>query len=180
MLRMLAPSLLAAALIAVATPARANQDAVQFLSDIHVTADQPVHDAVCFLCSVHVQGKVTHNIVVFFGNVHLAGEAQHDVVSFFGGVHAEDGSSIGHDMVSFFGSVRLGENVRVGKDMVSIFCAVHAPASTIVHGDRVWLPAWIFWAPVLVVVLAAVLIIAEVRNPRRRWTAGGYPMPPSS
>ncbi len=176
--RVLGASLLAAALVAVSTLAHADQDAVQIFSNIHVTADQRVHDAVCFFCNVHVQGKVTHDIVVFFGDVHLAGEAEHDVVSFFGGVHAEDGSSIGHDMVSFFGSVRLGENVTVGKDMVSIFGAVYAPGSTIVRGDRVWIPEWIFWAPALVVVLGAVLIIAEVRNRHRRWAMGGYPTPP--
>jgi hypothetical protein len=176
--RVFTASLLAAALTALPMPARANQDAVQLFSNIHVTADQPVHDAVCFFCSVHVDGKVTGDIVVFFGSVHLAGEAEHDVVSFFGGVHAEDNASIGQDLVSFFGGVHLGENVTVGKDMVSVFGGVHAPASTIVRGDRVWLPAWIFWAPVLVVVLAILLVIAEVRNRRRRWVMGGYPMPP--
>lgn len=175
--RLLAASLLAAALAALSTPAHANQDAVQLFSNIRVTADQPVHDAVCFFCNVRVEGKVTHDIVVFFGNVHLAGEAQHDVVTFFGSVHAEDNSSIGHDLVDFFGGVRLGENVTVGGDMVSMFGVVHAPASVRVARDRVLIPAWIFWSPVLVVVLVAVPIIAEVRNRRRRWPVAGYPPP---
>jgi len=127
--RMLAVCLLAAAFAVTATPARADRDAVQFGTNINVAPDATVHDAVCFFCSVNVEGKVTGDIVVFFGNVHLAGDAQHDVVNFFGNVKAENGATIEKDLVSFFGTIRLGENVTIGKDMVAMFGSVHAADS---------------------------------------------------
>jgi len=92
--------------------AHADRDAVQFGQDIHVTAGNPVHDAVCFFCSVYVEGEASHDIVVFFGSTHLNGTAHHDVVNFFGDITAADNSAISGDMVSFFGSVSLGENSR--------------------------------------------------------------------
>ena len=121
MKRTLLLSLLAAAFALAASPARANQDAVQFGSDIDISAGNPVHDAVCFFCSVHAEGEVNGDIVVFFGNIHLDGDAHHDVVDFFGNITAADNSSVGGDMVNFFGSARLGENVTVAKDMVTMF-----------------------------------------------------------
>jgi hypothetical protein len=92
--------------------ARAEQDAVQFFSNIDVPEDSTVHDAVCFFCSVNLDGKATGDIVVFFGNVHIASDAQHDVVNFFGNVTADENASIDHDLVSMFGNVRLGDNVH--------------------------------------------------------------------
>jgi hypothetical protein len=176
--RTLFAGLLAAAFAVAATPAHADRDAVQFGSNIHVTADQPVHDAVCFFCSVHVEGKVTGDIVVFFGSIHLAGDAHHDVVNFFGDVTAEDNSSIDDDLVSFFGAVRLGENVSVGKDLVVMFGTLHAPASVSVGGDRVVWPGWILWGPVLIILLVVIVVVHELRAYRRRQLLRGYQFPP--
>jgi hypothetical protein len=176
--RMLAFFLLTAAFAAASTPARADRDAVQFFSNIHVTADAPVHDAVCFFCSVRVEGKVTGDIVVFFGNVHLAGDAQHDVVNFFGEVKAEDNSSIEGDLVSFFGSVRLGKNVMVGKDLVSMVGTLHTADSASVGGDRVRQSGWIILTPLLVILLIVVLIVHSCRSYRRRLVLRGYQFPP--
>jgi hypothetical protein len=173
----LAAGLLAAAVAAAPTPARANDDAVQFFSNIHVTPDAPVHDAVCFFCSVEVDGKVTGDIVSFFGSVHISGEAQRDVVSFFGSVRIDDNATIGRDLVSILGSVRLGENSSVGRDAVSLFGNIHAPASAHIGGDRVSIPAIIFYGPLLLIIGIIVLIVHEIRSRRYRWPAG-YPPPP--
>lgn len=173
----LAVSLLAAAVAAAPTSARADNDAVHFLSDIHVAPGAPVHDAVCFLCDVRNDGQVTGDIVTFFGNVHISGEAQHDVVSFFGNVDIDDNVAVRHDLVSFFGNVRMGENASVGHDMVSFFGAVHAPASAHVGQDRVSIPGIVFYGPFLFIIAAIVLIAYEIRSRRNRWLAG-YPPPP--
>ena len=175
---MFAVCLLAAGMAVAAIPAHADQDAVQFGKDIHVTADSTVHDAVCFFCSVRVEGKVTGDIVVFFGNVHLAGDAQHDVVDFFGSVAAEDNSSIDDDLVSFFGAVRLGENVNVGKDLVSVLGSLHTADSVSVGQDRTVVPGWVFWGPLFILVLIIVLIVREVRAYHRRLILRGYQFPP--
>ncbi|HEX4029439.1 MAG TPA: hypothetical protein VHX20_03700 [Terracidiphilus sp.] len=175
----LAALLLAAAALTAATPARADQDAVQFFHDIGVTPDAPVADAVCFFCNVHVDGQVTGDIVVFFGDVRIDGQAHHDVVNFFGRISAADNSSIGDDAVSIFGGVRLGENVHIGQDLVCIFGSVHAPPSATVGGDRVGIPGLVFYAPLIVIFLLIWVIAHEVRaSRRRRWMAGGYPFPP--
>jgi len=110
--RLLAVCLLGALFAAAATPARADRDAVQFFSDIHVAPDTTVHDAVCFFCNVRIDGEVRGDLVVFFGNVHLAGKADHDVVNFFGETTAADNAQIGNNLVNFFGIIRLGEDAR--------------------------------------------------------------------
>jgi hypothetical protein len=176
--RYFALCLLGAALAAVAVPVRAEQDAVQFFNNINITPEEPVKDAVCFFCNVHVEGNAEGDIVVFFGNVHLNGMAHHDVVDFFGNVTVADNSNIGGDLVSFFGSVRLGENVVVHKDTVAIFGKVHAPGSSSVGGDRVAISPWIFFAPLLFLILVIYLIVHEVQVRRSRRFAMNYPMPP--
>ena len=171
--------LAAAALAAAAVPAHANRDAVQVFNTIDVTPDTPVHDAVCFFCSVHVDGQVLGDIVVFFGNVRLNGQAHHDVVNFFGHITVSDNSSIDHDAVSIFGGIRLGENAHVGRDMVCIFGSVHAPGSATVGGDRVGIPGLILYGPIFIIFLIVWFVVHELRaGQRRRWMAGGYPYPP--
>ena len=128
---------LAAALAATAPLARADRDAVQFFSNIDIPADSTVHDAVCFFCSVNLEGKATGDIVVFFGNTHISSDAHHDVVNFFGNVTADDNASIDHDLVSMFGNIRLGENVHIGEDMVAMFGAVHGGRGLTVERYRV-------------------------------------------
>ena len=176
--RFLAHCLFGAALAVAVAPAHANEDAVQFFSNIEVTPDAPVHDAVCFFCNVHDDGEVNGDIVVFFGNVRIDGQAHHDVVNFFGSVTAADNSSIGGDLVSFFGSVRLGENVSVAKDLVAMFGTVHTPSSVSVGKDHVIFSPWIFFGPLLIIFMVIFVIIHEVRGHRQRRFALAYPFPP--
>lgn len=174
----LATSLLAAALVVASTPARADQDNVQFFHDIESTPDQPVHDAVCFFCSAHIQGNANGDIVVFFGDVQLDGMARHDVVDFFGSVTAADNSAIGGDLVNFFGSIHLGENVTVRKDVVAMFGTVHAPFSSSIGGSRVAFSPWIFFGPLLIFTLFIYFIVHEIRMRRHRRYMLQYPLPP--
>jgi hypothetical protein len=176
--RVLSICLLGAAFAAAASLARAEGDTVHFFSDIHVTPTATVHDAVCFFCSVDVEGEAQGDIVVFFGDIHIASAANHDVVNFFGEVRADDNAQIGNDLVSFFGMIRLGENVFVRKDMVSMFGMVRAPESVAVGHDRVGVPAWIFFAPLIIFGLVVILIVHEYRAYRRRQYLRGYPFPP--
>ncbi len=178
--RLLCICLLSAAFVALATPAFANNDVVQFGSNIRVEPGDTVHDAVCFFCSVEDRGTVGGDIVVFFGGVHIDGHANHDVVSFFGNVRAENNAVIGHDLVSMFGGIHLGDNVTVGQDMVAMFGGIHQSSSASVHGSRVIQPAWIFWGPLCLIFLVVWFIVHEVRESHRRrmYPPPGYPMPP--
>jgi hypothetical protein len=159
--------------------AHAENDQVQFGSDITASADHPIHDAVCFFCSVHADGEVTGDIVVFFGSVHINGTAHRDVVNFFGRTRLADGAIVERDLVNFFGSVRAGENVRIGRSLVIILGYLRAPASLSIGQDRVILPGWLLWIPFIIF---ACIIIAIVRIVRawqwRRRMYAGYPVPP--
>lgn len=170
--------LLLAAFAAASKPARAEQDAVQFFSNIEVSPGTTVHDAVCFFCSVNIEGKATGDVVVFFGNTHIASDAQHDVVNFFGHVTADDNASIDNNLVSMFGSVRLGENVHVGQDLVTMFGTLHAGDGVSVQGDRVAEPAILFFGPLFFLILVVILIVREYRAYRRRLFLRGYQFPP--
>jgi len=94
MQRALFVPLLAAVFVLTPVSALADRDEVQFGTDIYITAGNPAHDAVCFFCSVYVDGEAKHDIVVFFGNTHLNGIAHHDVVNFFGDITAADNSTV--------------------------------------------------------------------------------------
>jgi hypothetical protein len=157
-----------------ARPAQAEQDIVEFGSTIDVPQPDTIHDAVCFFCSVNVEGTVNGDIVVFFGNVRIDGKANHDVVNFFGEVTAGSDTSIGHDLVNFFGGVRLGQNVTVGQDIVVMFGSLRAaqPASFMIGGSRVVEPAWLFWGPFLAVSLGIYFVVHEFRAYRRRRLLG--------
>ena len=172
------PILRAAAMAVAAAPARADNDAVHFGSDINVPADMTVHDAVCFFCSVNVEGKVNGDVVVFFGHVHIAGAANHDVVNFFGGVRADDGATVGQDLVSFFGGVRLGENVSVGHDMVVLLGGAHVANSAIVGHDTVVQPGWVIDFPLILLIVLFIVAMYELRAHRRRQFLRQFPFPP--
>jgi carbonic anhydrase/acetyltransferase-like protein (isoleucine patch superfamily) len=177
-LRMVFGCLLAAAMAAAAAPARADSDAVHFGSDINVPADMTVHDAVCFFCSVNVDGKVNGDVVAFFGHVHITGEAHHDVVNFFGGVTADDGATIGQDLVSFFGGVRLGENTSVGHDMVVMVGGARLAKSAVVGHDSVVQPGWVLDFPLILLVGLFIFAVYELRAYRRRQYFRQFPFPP--
>jgi len=116
--------------------------------------------------------------VVFFGNTHISTEAQHDVVNFFGNVTADDNANIDHNLVSMFGGIRLGEGVHVGQDMVAMFGTVHTGDNVSVDGDRVVQPAFIFYGPMIFLVVVSILIVREFRAYRRRVFLRGYGYPP--
>lgn len=174
--RILALTFLGAALAS--PPARADQDAVQFFSNIDVPADSTVHDAVCFFCNVNLEGKATGDVVVFFGNVHIAANAEHDVVNFFGRITVDDNATIDHDVVSMFGGIRTGENVHVGQDMVAMFGSLDTRGGVTVDGSRVVEPAILFYAPLTFLVVVLILIVREFRAYRRRAFLRAYGFPP--
>jgi hypothetical protein len=176
--RLFSALLLFSAILLAATPARADNDAVQFASNIVVPEGHSIHDAVCFFCSVNAQGTIDHDVVVFFGNVHVAHESKHDIVVFFGGIRADDDASIGHDVVNFFGNVHLGENASVGNDVVVMFGGLHAADSANIGGTRMAQPIWIFWTPLLILGLVISLIVREIRASRRRRYFAMYGYPP--
>jgi len=176
--RMLAITLLGAAFAAASIPAHADSDDVHFFDDIRISPNSPGHDAVCFFCSVDVEGEVNGDIVVFFGDVHIAGHANHDVVNFFGEVKVDDNAQISNDLVSFFGYVQLKKNASVGRDMVSMLGAVDADPSASIGHDHVEFPFWIALFPILIIWGVVALIVRQVRESRWRRYMMQFPPPP--
>ena len=178
-LRPLFFSLLLTVIALVPARALADDDAVQFGSDITASADHRVHDAVCFFCSVHADGEITGDIVVFFGGVEINGIVHRDVVNFFGRTRLGDNAVIERDLVNFFGSVRAGENTQVGRSLVIIFGNVRAPASFSIGKDRFVLPAFVLWIPFIIFGCIIVVIVRAFRAWQwRRHMYAGYPVPP--
>jgi hypothetical protein len=169
--------LLTAVAFLFAAPAQASRDAVQFASDIIVPQGQSVHDAVCFFCSVKVDGTAEHDIVVFFGSVQIAGQANHDIVDFFGDIHVGPGASVGHDLVNFFGTTRLAENAAVGNDVVSMFGAMRVADTAAITGNRVVEPFFLLLIPLGILAAFVFGIVALVRRVRQP-PFPGYPFPP--
>ena len=137
------------------TRAYAESDRVSFLHDIDISDAEEAGDAVCFLCSIRVNGTVHGDTVAFLGSVRVNGEIKGSVVSFLGDVGMGDGAHIGGDCVVFGGPLRRADNTSIG-------------------GDTVQLPFLVIMMPFLVLGLLIYGLVALVR--RRRYAA--YPMPP--
>ncbi|QNI34035.1 hypothetical protein H7849_09090 [Alloacidobacterium dinghuense] len=135
--------------------AQASTDRVSFMHDIDISDTDEADDAVCFLCSIRVNGKVNGDAVAFLGGIHVNGEINGDAVSFLGDVAMGDQSRIGGDCVVFGGPLRRTGNATV-------------------NGDTVNFPFIIIMLPFIFVALLIYGVIALFR--RRRYAA--YPMPP--
>jgi len=135
--------------------AHASTDRVSFMHDIDINDTEEADDAVCFLCSIRVNGKVNGDAVAFLGAIRVNGEIQGDTVSFLGSVAMADQSRIGGDCVVFGGPL-------------------HRNGSAAIDGDTVDIPFIIIMLPFLFVALLIYGIISLFR--RRRYAA--YPMPP--
>lgn len=162
---------------AAAVPAHASRDLVQFGSDIVVPQGQSIHDAVCFFCSVQIDGTAEHDIVVFFGSTKISTRSEHDVVDFFGDVRLGPNASVGHDVVNFFGTIRLGENASIGNDAVAMFGDVRAANTATIAGNRVVQPFFLLLVPLGILALVVFGIVEVVRRARmHRYPV--YPFPP--
>jgi len=135
-----------------------SRDIVQFGNDIVIHEGEETHDAVCFLCSIEIDGTVHGDAVVFLGNLRVRGHAEHDAVVFLGNITLGDNASIDHDAVVFAGSLHTGEGASVGR-------------------DRVVFPLFVFLLPFLFLAGILVLIIWAIRALLYR-NRPVYPMPP--
>jgi hypothetical protein len=141
------------------TVAHAQQrDAVQFANDIAIHEGEEVHDAVCFLCSIEVDGTVHGDLVAFLGNIHVRGHAEHDAVAFLGNITLGENASIDHDAVIFAGSLRKSPGSSIGR-------------------DRVVFPLFLFLLPLLFFAGFVALIVWAIRALVYR-NRPVYPMPP--
>ncbi len=98
--------------------ARAEGDRVSFMHDITISSDEDVQDAVCFLCSIHIEGLVHQDAVAFLGSIHADAPIQGDAVVFLGNISLGADAHVGGDCVAFLGSVMQHGSGQVGQDLV--------------------------------------------------------------
>jgi hypothetical protein len=171
--RLLTFTLCAAAFLSVAAPARAQNDRVQFFSNIHVGPNDTAGNAVCFFCSVDAEGPVNGNIVAFFSHVSVHSTVDQNVVSFFSKMNVLPGSTVHQNLVTMFGSVRVENGAHVDQNAVTMFGSFYAADSASIDGNRVYFPFWFFGIPALLLGLVIYVIVRELRERRyrRQWMA---------
>jgi acetyltransferase-like isoleucine patch superfamily enzyme len=135
-----------------------SRDTVQFGNDIVVHEGEEAHDAVCFGCSIEVDGTLHGDAVAFFGNIRVNGHAEHDTVA-------------------FLGNVTLGENASVERDVVVFAGSLHSGAGSTVGNDRVVFPFFLIILPFLMLAGIIMLIAWAIRSLAFR-SRQVYPMPP--
>ncbi len=167
-------SLCAAAIFAVALPALAQSNSVQFFSNTNIPQGQPVGNAVCFFCNVDVQAEVNGNLVVFFGHARTASAVHGNVVTFFGNTTVQPSVTVDQNVVNFFGRTRIEDSAHVGGNMVSMFGDAEIAPTAIISGNHVLFSFWLFLGPVLLLAAALYIILHELRQRRYR----AYPPPP--
>jgi hypothetical protein len=150
-----------AALICLFAPlaARAEgRDIVQFGDNIVVHEGEEVHDVVCFLCSIEVDGTVHGDMVAFLGNIHVRGHAERDAVV-------------------FLGNISLAENAVIDRDAVVLAGSLRTAPGAVVGNNRVDFPLVLFLMPFLMMAGFIVLIVWAIRALVYR-DRPVYPMPP--
>ena len=100
---MLARWFLLCLLLAPALPEGGATDVVRFGRNIVLAADQPFHNASCFLCSARVDGHASGSVRVFAGNVLLNGSVAGTILVFGGNVTLAGNAVVGERVVVFGG-----------------------------------------------------------------------------
>lgn len=173
--RLLAAAFLGAAALVASTPAHADGgDVVRVGRTIHIAHDEEVDNALCILCNVEVDGKVTGDAVSILGNVHIAGDVQHDAIVVLGELTAEAGASIEVDAISVLGETRIGANVMVGRDVMTFSSSAEIAPTASVGDQRIDNPGWYIWIPLACILLVVIWIWRSYRSYRKRLLARGY------
>jgi hypothetical protein len=148
-------------LLCVSSPLRAHaqsRDVVQFGNDVVVHENEEVHDVVCLLCSIQLDGTAHGDLVAILGSIHVRGHGEHDAVVILGGITLGENASIANDAVVIAGSLRTAPGSSIGRDRVAFPIVLFA------------LPILIFFGMIALIVWA---VRALMYRPRPV-----YPMPP--
>jgi hypothetical protein len=125
-----------------------------FLQNIEVQQGETAENAVCFLCTIHVDGELQGNAVAFLGNIKTDSHIDGNAVTFLGNVELGETGTVGGNCVTFAGNVRYHKAGQVNQNLV-VF------------------PTVLLLVPILVLFLFIYALSAFIR--RRRYA---YPMTP--
>ncbi|ADV81362.1 hypothetical protein [Terriglobus saanensis] len=155
------PTLILALLLAAIPATMHARDRVGAFTTFKIAAGNDANDVVCAFCTITIEGPIHGDLVTAFSDVTVA-----------------DNTEIGKDTVTAFTDLHFGENVTIGKDLVAFGSFGDLPASTVVHGDRVVVPAWLaFLFALIPFAIPAGIIYLIVRLVRGRQTYAYVPPP---
>jgi len=84
--------------------AQAPADRTYVGQDIYIASGQQVHNAVCFFCSVQVEGELTGRVLVLFGSLNVSGQVQRSATVLWGNAVVDSQARIGGDTVVLGGN----------------------------------------------------------------------------
>ncbi len=108
------------------------QTRTQYFRNMVIAPGETVEDAVCVMCSVRVQGRVSSDVVVIWAAADIEANLEGDVVVVGGGVHVAPNVTIQGDIVAFGGPLELGPGARVTGE-TQVFSNYHFPGQRRVY-----------------------------------------------
>ncbi|HEX3941623.1 MAG TPA: hypothetical protein VHX11_09095 [Acidobacteriaceae bacterium] len=115
------------ALLLVAAPAARVRSAIHLGQDIAVAPEQEIRSAVCFLCSVRLDGAARSNLIVFAGNVYLNGPVHRDVVDVGGNVTMTGNAQVSGTLIVFGGHLFRDPAASISRGTVVVRPIVFLP-----------------------------------------------------
>jgi hypothetical protein len=108
--------------LCVITPAQTNphQDRKKILTDIVIESGETAKDVQCFMCSVHVRGRVTGDLITFGGAIFVEGRVDHDAIAIGGRIESNSNSTIAGAAIAVGGYVLRQENSVIAGDSKSL------------------------------------------------------------
>ena len=120
-MRRILPFILALLFLAAAAPrAHADDDRVAIFHSINVGEGEEVQNAVCILCSIHINGAVHQNAVVVLGSIRSNGQIDQHAVAVLGSISLSQDAHVGQNCVAVLGSVRRYTIGQIGQNVVEI------------------------------------------------------------
>jgi len=148
-------SAVCALLLLTAAPAQVGyasaKNALHLGQDITVAEPQQVRSALCFFCSVRVDGAARDNLIVVAGNVYLNGPVHKDIVVLGGNVTLTGKAAVGGSLVVFGGHLYRDQAATIGRGRVVVRPIVFLPMIL-----------------VLAVILAGLIFLLRLLSPSER------------
>lgn len=119
-------SAVCALLLLAAAPPRVG-NAIHLGRDITVAGPQQVRSAVCFFCSVRVDGAARSNLIAVAGNVYLNGPVHKDIVVLGGNVTLTGKAAVEGSLVVFGGHLYRDPAATIGRGRVVVRPIVFLP-----------------------------------------------------
>ncbi len=144
--------------------AQAHGNRTYFNQDIFVAQGQQVHNAICFFCSVQVEGDLSGRVFVFFGSLNVSGRIEGGATVIGGNAVLDSQARLGGNAVVIGGNAVYESDESISGNAYVIGGHLSTFGERAKTTRRVsFSPAFFFSLAVAVLVLFSVLFF-----PRRR------------